>query len=236
MAGKIIEARDLQKIYRLERGGDVHALRGVSLSIEPGDMTCIIGSSGSGKSTLLHILGLMDRPTSGILTFQGRPLAGLSDREMTRIRCSEVGFVFQTFNLIPCLTAQENVALPARFATAGTAAANVRKRSYELLESVGLIERANHRPREMSGGERQRVAIARALMNGPGLLLADEPTGNLDSATGLQIVDLLVRLNAAGQTMVIVTHNPEVASACRIIYRMKDGRLERVENNQKSVG
>lgn len=225
MSGNIIEALDLKKVYRLERGGDVHALRGVSFSAGSGDMIGIIGASGSGKSTLLHILGLMDRPTSGELAFKGRPLVGLSDRDVTRIRCTEVGFVFQTFNLIPCLTARENVAQPARFAPAGHVP-DMRRRTLELLESVGLGARANHRPREMSGGERQRVAIARALINSPGLLLADEPTGNLDSAMGKQILDLLARLNAAGQTMVIVTHNPEVVATCRVVYRMKDGCLE----------
>jgi putative ABC transport system ATP-binding protein len=228
MQKMIIEARGLEKKYKLGKGNDVHALRGADLAVPEGDFVSIIGSSGSGKSTLLHILGFMDQPDAGDLRFEGRLVTGLKDREMTRIRSTEIGFVFQTFNLVPSLSAWENVAFPAQF-VAGVSAARRKARALELLKLVGLKDRADHKPGELSGGQRQRVAIARALMNKPKLLLADEPTGNLDSATGAHIVDLFAQLNQAGQTIILVTHNPEIAARTRTIYRMKDGSLRQVD-------
>ena len=228
MAKLIMEARGLKKSYKLGRSDEVQALRGADLTIPEGDFAALIGASGSGKSTLLHMLGFMDRPAEGNLLFEGRLVNGLSDGEMTRIRSTAIGFVFQSFNLIPSLSAWENVALPARF-VAGTTARSRKERALELLDLVGLKDRAGHRPGELSGGQRQRVAIARALINRPKLLLADEPTGNLDSATGAQIIDLFRRLNEEGQTILLVTHNPEVAAQCKTVYRMKDGLLRKVD-------
>jgi ABC-type lipoprotein export system ATPase subunit len=231
----IIEARNLSRIHKLGKGEEVQALRGTSLAVPQGDFAAIIGASGSGKSTLLHILGFMDQPTSGELFFEGRLMQRLSDGEMTRIRSTEIGFIFQTFNLIPSLNAWENVAFPARFLP-GISAKERRDRAMELLKLVGLDSRAGHRPGEMSGGQRQRVAIARALINQPKLLLADEPTGNLDSATGRMVVEVLQSLNDSGQTMVLVTHNPEIASLTRTVHRMKDGQLATVKASDFLAG
>jgi len=227
----IIEARGLTKTYKLGKGNDVQALRGVDLAIPEGDFATLIGSSGSGKSTLLHILGFMDRPQLGELFFDGRLVTDLSEQAMTQIRSTAVGFIFQSFNLIPSLSAWENVAFPAWFVR-GTSATRRRERAMELLRLVGLEDRAQHRPGELSGGQRQRVAIARALVNRPRLLLADEPTGNLDSTTGAQIMELFQRLNGEGQTIVMVTHNPEIAAQSKSIYRMKDGSLRRVHGGE----
>ncbi len=231
MQKNLIEARGLTKVYKVGGGEEVHALRGADLTVPEGEFAAIIGASGSGKSTLLHMLGFMDRPSGGELLFESRRVDRLSDTAMTRIRSTQIGFVFQTFNLIPSLNAWENVALPTRFVR-GISAREQRERALELLEMVGLADRANHRPGELSGGQRQRVAIARSLINRPRLLLADEPTGNLDSTTGTQIVELLVRLNQAGQTIVLVTHNPEIAALAKAVYRMKDGLLRRVTEGE----
>jgi putative ABC transport system ATP-binding protein len=231
----IIEARNLTRVHKLGKGEEVQALRGTSLTVPQGDFAAIIGASGSGKSTLLHILGFMDQPTTGELFFEGRLMQRLTDREMTRIRSTEIGFIFQTFNLIPSLNAWENVAFPARF-LAAISAKERRDRAMELLKLVGLESRAGHRPGEMSGGQRQRVAIARALINQPKLLLADEPTGNLDSATGRLVVEVLQSLNASGQTIVLVTHNPEIATLTRTVHRMKDGLLATVKADEFLAG
>ncbi len=222
----IVEARNLSKTYVLGRGVEVHALRGANLTVREGDFQAIVGASGSGKSSLLHILGLMDRPTKGDLLLEGRLLSDLSDAEMTAARGREIGFVFQTFNLMPALNVLENVMLTMRWGALPKA--QWRPRAEELLEQVGLSHRLKHYPRELSGGERQRVALARALANRPKLLLADEPTGQLDSQTGERIVELFTQLNAAGQTIVVVTHNPEVAARASTIQRMKDGQLRAV--------
>jgi putative ABC transport system ATP-binding protein len=230
----ISEARGLERHYKLGKGNDVHALRGADLAVPEGDFVSLIGASGSGKSTLLHMLGFMDRPDKGDLLFEGRLVTGLTDREMTRIRSTEIGFVFQTFNLIPSLSAWENVAFPAMFVP-GVGRAQRKARALELLERVDLKDRAFHRPGELSGGQRQRVAIARALINRPKLLLADEPTGNLDSATGNHIVQLFQQLNEAGQTIIVVTHNPEIAAQTKTVYRMKDGTLRKVAAGEFAV-
>ena len=218
----IVETHDLWKIYPMD-GTSVRALRGVSLSVETGEFVTLVGPSGSGKSTLLHLIGAMDTPTRGEVFLNKRNLARMNDAERTRLRCREVGFVFQTFNLLPTLSVLENVEIALRLA--GASRRGRRARATELLERVGLSGRMGHLPRQLSGGERQRVAIARALANQPALLLADEPTGNLDSATGQAIVELFRQLNAEGQTIVLVTHDPEVATQAERVIRMRDGKL-----------
>jgi putative ABC transport system ATP-binding protein len=201
----------------------VEALRDVSLTVEPGEYLAIAGPSGCGKSTLLHLLGCVDTPTAGSMLFEGRPVTDLDEDERSRIRLRRIGFVFQRFYLLPMLTAWENVELVQ--SEAGTAAPERRARTRELLEYVGLGGRAGHRPSQLSGGEMQRVAIARALANRPGLLLADEPTGELDDETGEQIGDLFDRVNADGTALVVVTHNPALARRARRRLAMRSGRL-----------
>jgi len=203
--------------------GPVAALRDVSIGIAEGEYLGVVGPSGCGKSTLLHVLGCVDVPTTGLIKFQGRDVSGLSDADRSRLRLREIGFVFQRFFLLPMLTAFENVELPQ--AEAGVARTERRARARELLDFVGLGRRADHRPSELSGGEMQRVAIARALANRPRLLLADEPTGELDQATGDQVISLLDRLHADGTSVVVVTHDPAVASRARRLITMRDGRI-----------
>ena len=203
--------------------GPVAALRDVSLGIADGEYLGVVGPSGCGKSTLLHVLGCVDVPTTGRIKFQGRDVSGLSDADRSRLRLREIGFVFQRFFLLPMLTAFENVELPQ--AEAGVARTERRARARELLDFVGLGRRADHRPSELSGGEMQRVAIARALANRPRLLLADEPTGELDQATGEQIISLLDRLNSDGTSVVVVTHDPAVASRAHRLITMRDGQI-----------
>ncbi len=218
----LIRLRAVTKSYR-KAGVAVHALEGIDLDIAAPGMVAIVGPSGSGKSSLLHVMGAMDRPTSGDVLVAGQPLNALSEDALTRFRRQTVGFVFQSFNLIPNLTALENVKLPMEFN--GMPAGERRQRAGTLLERIGLGQRLDHRPRELSGGEQQRVAIARALANDPPLILADEPTGNLDSKTGQLIYELL-RTIAAERTVVVVTHAEVLAQmADRIIY-IKDGKLE----------
>ncbi len=218
----IVEARGVTKIFPM-RAGPVDALRDVTLRIDRGDYVAIAGPSGCGKSTLLHILGCVEPPTRGELRFEDRDVASLSDAERSRIRLGKIGFVFQRFFLLPMLTAWENVELPQ--GEAGVAKAERRRRTAELLDYVGLAHRAHHRPSELSGGEMQRVAIARALANRPPLLLADEPTGELDEATGHQIADLLDRVHADGNAIVVVTHDRSIASRAGRIFQMHDGGL-----------
>ncbi|MPZ19001.1 MAG: ATP-binding cassette domain-containing protein [Luteitalea sp.] len=203
--------------------GPVTALADVALGINEGEYVAIVGPSGCGKSTLLHLLGCVDTPTSGEVLFEGREVGALSDLERSRIRLQRLGFVFQRFFLLLMLTAWENVELPQ--AEAGASKAARRRRTAELLDYVGLTHRAGHRPSQLSGGEMQRVAIARALANQPRLLLADEPTGELDQATGEQIVALLDRVNADGTAVVVVTHDPAVAARASRVLRMRDGHL-----------
>ena len=225
----LIEATDLRKTYRLSRRTTVEALQGVDVSIAAGEMVAIMGPSGSGKSTLMHLLGLLHAPDTDdgpapTLRIDGVDATTLSDRERTRIRARSMGFVFQSFNLVPTLTAEENVALAAEYA--GTPRGAARTAAREALASVGLADRGDHRPMELSGGEQQRVAIARALVNDPTLILGDEPTGNLDSARAVEVLGLLRRFNRErGQTVLIVTHDAEVGQACDRIIRMRDGRI-----------
>lgn len=218
----IVEARGVSRVFTM-RAGAVTALDDVSLQIGPSDYIGVVGPSGCGKSTLLHVLGAVDVPTSGSILFRGRDVGSLGDDERSNLRLREIGFVFQRFFLLPMLTAWENVELPQ--AEAGVARGERRERTRELLEYVGLSRRGTHRPSELSGGEMQRVAIARALANRPHLLLADEPTGELDEATGHQIVELLDRLNADGTAVVVVTHDAAVAARARRLLRMRDGRI-----------
>ena len=221
--GKIFETHDLWKIYPMGEV-EVEALRGVNLTVEEGEFIAIIGPSGSGKSSLLHIIGCMDTPTRGEVFFEDKDVRRMNDGERTRVRCHAIGFIFQTFNLLPTLDAAGNVEIAMRLA--GRHKAERKARTRELLEKVGLGKRMGHLPRQLSGGERQRVAIARALANSPKLILADEPTGNLDSVTGKGIVRMLRELNEEGQTIVMVTHNPEASAQAKRVIRMKDGQLQ----------
>jgi putative ABC transport system ATP-binding protein len=217
---------ELRGAARTFRRGDatVSALAGVDLTIAAGEIVAVEGPSGSGKTTLLQLLGALDRPTAGQVFFEGRDLNTLGDHELAGLRLRAFGFVFQSFNLIPTLTALENV--EAKLAPTRVSAAELRRRSVDLLGEVGLADRADHLPSELSGGEQQRVAIARALATDPRVVLADEPTGNLDSATGAEIIDLLTTLSEEHrQTVVLVTHDHEVAATAQRIVRMKDGRI-----------
>ena len=222
-----VEARNIHKTYRLGRQDTVRALRGVDMSIEAGEMVAIMGPSGCGKSTLMHILGLLQPPDTEPnpeprLMLDGNDVTALSDRQRTRMRAQTMGFVFQSFNLVPTLTALENVALAAEYA--GRFKASAVASAGEALGWVNLAERAGHRPAELSGGEQQRVALARALVNRPTLVLADEPTGNLDSTNTAEILELLLNFNQErGQTIVIVTHDDEVGAACSRVLSMRDG-------------
>lgn len=216
----LIETEDLQKTYKM---GDVEvrALRGVSIAIEAGDYLAIMGPSGSGKSTLMNLLGCLDTPTQGTYLLDGEDVSHLGPDRLAAVRSRQIGFVFQQFNLLPRATALQNVELPLVYA----AVRNRHELALKSLERVGLGERAAHRPAELSGGEQQRVAIARALVNSPNIVLADELTGNLDTATGEEILDLFDELHAEGHTMIMVTHDPQVAKRCKRVVRLVDGEI-----------
>jgi putative ABC transport system ATP-binding protein len=218
----MLVARDLRKDYPMN-GEVVHALRGASLTVEPGEFVAIVGPSGSGKSTLLQIVGGIDPPSGGSVELLGTRLETLNDRALTHLRLTRLGFVFQRFHLLPVLTARENVELP--MAEAGVRGARRRERARQLLEYVGLGHREGHRATQLSGGEMQRVAIARALANRPAILLADEPTGELDAATGREILDLFRRLNRDGTTLLVVTHDERLAAQAGRVVHMLDGRI-----------
>ena len=222
----VLSVQDVHRDYPLS-GEPVHAVRGVSLDVVRGEYVAIVGPSGCGKSTLLNLLGAIDRPTRGSVSIGGTAISALSDREATRFRLTHIGFVFQRFYLLPVLSARENVELP--MAEAGLPASERERRAKELLGYVGLGERAKHRPAELSGGEQQRVAIARALANKPTVLLADEPTGELDARTGADVIALFDRLNRDGMTIVVVTHDEKLAGAARRVVHMLDGRVVRDE-------
>ena len=226
MANAVVHTVLLGKDYRL--GPQVvHALREVSLTIEPGEFVSVMGQSGSGKSTLMNLLGCLDRPSAGSYLFDGRDVATMTGDELARLRNRHIGFVFQTFNLLPRLSAAVNVELPLAYAR--WPRSERRGRVAEVLAAVGLAERAHHHPAQLSGGQQQRVAIGRAIVNRPSLILADEPTGALDSRTGIEIMALFQRLNREGNTIVVVTHNPEVAQFTDRIMHFHDGRLTRDE-------
>ncbi|MBC7093755.1 ABC transporter ATP-binding protein [Candidatus Bipolaricaulota bacterium] len=223
MTGPLIVLDGVKKVYRLGET-EVWALRGVDLVVREREFTAVIGPSGSGKSTLLHILGCLDRPTQGRVLVEGEEVSSLSRNELARVRSRNVGFVFQRFYLLPYATALENVELPLVYA--GVRRRERRVRALECLQAVGLAHRARHRPTQLSGGEHQRVAIARALVNEPKVLLADEPTGNLDTKTGHEVLKVFRSLNAEGRTVVVVTHASEVAAYAKRQIRMRDGEIE----------
>ena len=220
----LIETRDLWKSYQM---GDeqIHALRGVSIQIERGEYVAIMGPSGSGKSTLMNLIGCLDTPSKGTYLLNDKEVSTMSDNELARIRNEEIGFVFQTFNLLPRATALHNVELPLVYA--GVSRKDRLERAKLAIEKVELTSRMNHKPNELSGGQRQRVAIARALVNNPSILLADEPTGNLDSKTGVEIMALFARLHEGGNTIIVVTHEADIAAYAHRVIAIRDGQVER---------
>jgi putative ABC transport system ATP-binding protein len=220
----LIDTQDLWKTYVMG-SEEIHALRGVSIGIERGEYVAIMGPSGSGKSTLMNLIGCLDTPSKGSYLLNGKQVSQMNDNELARIRNEEIGFVFQTFNLLPRASALQNVELPLVYA--GVQGKERSQRAKAALDKVELSSRMGHRPNELSGGQRQRVAIARALVNNPSILLADEPTGNLDSKTGNEIMALFARLHEAGNTIVLVTHEPEIAAYARRTIHLRDGRVEK---------
>jgi putative ABC transport system ATP-binding protein len=229
----LIETRDLWKTYVM---GDeeIHALKGVSISIERGEYVAIMGPSGSGKSTLMNLIGCLDTPSKGTYLLNDKQVSQMNDNELARIRNEEIGFVFQTFNLLPRATALHNVELPLVYAGMGKAARLEQAKA--AIEKVELTHRMTHKPNELSGGQRQRVAIARALVNNPSILLADEPTGNLDSKTGVEIMALFARLHEAGNTIIVVTHEADIAAYAHRVIAIRDGQVERDVKQQPHAG
>jgi putative ABC transport system ATP-binding protein len=240
MSPPLVRTRDLVKVYRLGdereraqgRGSEIRALDGVSVEIAPGEFTAVMGPSGSGKSTFMNVIGCLDRPSAGECALAGRDVAGLPSDELAALRNRSIGFVFQAFNLLPRASALENVELPLVYA--GVPSRERHERAREMLATVGLAERAAHHPAQLSGGQQQRVAIARALVMRPLLILADEPTGALDSRTSLEIMALLQALNREGMTVVLVTHEPDVARFARRMLRFRDGRVVADEPNPRA--
>jgi putative ABC transport system ATP-binding protein len=226
VTANVLEVSSLRKSF-FNNGVETFALNGIDLSVRRGEYLAISGPSGSGKSTLLGILGLMDTPTSGVYLFNGHDVAALSNRERTKIRNQEIGFIFQAFNLIDDLTVQENVELPLTYRD-GASSKLCRRQAIESLERVGLLDKLRHYPSDLSGGQQQRVAVARALSIAPSLLLADEPTGNLDSISGASVMDLLSELNHEGTTICLVTHNPHFAGRAQRVVNIGDGRIREV--------
>ena len=221
----MLEVKDLHKTYRLA-ANELHILRGINLTINQGDVVAIVGPSGAGKSTLLHILGGLDKPSSGKVNLEGEEIYSLSENQRAKMRNTKMGFIFQFYHLLPEFTALENVILPAVVKANVRNDDGIRTKAMELLDRVGLANRSSHKPNELSGGEQQRVAIARALVNEPKVIFCDEPTGNLDSESGRQIIQLLLELNKINnQTLVIVTHDDNIAKVARSVVRMRDGKL-----------
>ncbi len=229
----IIETHDLWKTYVMG-SEEIHPLRGVNIGIESGEYVAIMGPSGSGKSTLMNLIGCLDTPTKGSYLLNGKQVSQMNDNELARIRNEEIGFVFQTFNLLPRASALHNVELPLIYA--GVASKDRQERAKDALRKVELESRMTHRPNELSGGQRQRVAIARALVNNPSILLADEPTGNLDSKTGVEIMALFDRLHSGGNTIILVTHEPDIAAHAHRIVHIRDGQVEKDVKSPRLTG
>ncbi len=228
----LIDIRDITKVYQMGQE-QVHALSGVTVGVDRGEYVAVMGPSGSGKSTLMNLIGCLDTPSSGSYVLNGREVAQMTDDELAAIRNQEIGFVFQTFNLLPRTSALQQVELPLVYS--GLGRKERRERAIKSLESVGLADRMTHQPNEMSGGQRQRVAVARALINNPSILLADEPTGNLDSQTGNEIMALFEDLNRRGNTIVLVTHEEDVAAHARRIVRLRDGKIREDQPNDPAA-
>ena len=225
----LIKIRDIRRNFPL--GSEtVYVLKGIDLDIEKGEYVAFMGPSGSGKSTLMNLLGCLDTPTSGTYILNNRDVSSMSDDELADVRNTEIGFVFQTFNLLPRTTALDNVALPMVYA--GASKTDRRKRAEEVLKDVGLADRMDHKPNQLSGGQRQRVAVGRALVNKPSIILADEPTGNLDSKTSVEIMALFDEIHAAGNTVILVTHEEDIAAHAHRIIRLRDGVIESDERNR----
>lgn len=222
---EVIRLENVCKVYKMGEGVEVTAICGINFSVEEGDFACVLGPSGSGKSTLLHIMGLLDSPTAGKVFIDGIDTTKMTPEEQARIRGEKIGFVFQMFNLVNSLKAWENAALPLTIR--GVPLSEREKKAKELLTQLGLGNRLDHYPSQLSGGQRQRVAIARALINNPAVILADEPTGNLDSKTGKEVIDILKDLNEKGRTIVLITHDNSLTKVAKKIWRIKDGRLEK---------
>ncbi|TXF90829.1 ABC transporter ATP-binding protein [Neolewinella aurantiaca] len=230
MSHPVIQIHDLTKTYIMGQT-KVHALRGIELLINTNEYVALMGPSGSGKSTLMNLLGCLDTPTAGRYALDGKDVSKMDDTELARIRNEKIGFVFQTFNLLPRQTTLENVALPLVYA--GISRKEREARAHEVLTSVGLGDRTGHRPNELSGGQRQRVAIARALVNNPKIILADEPTGNLDTKTSIEIMEIFEKIQAEGNTVIVVTHEPDIAEHAHRIVRLRDGYVESDERNKE---
>lgn len=219
----LINIKEIKRDFKL--GSEVlHVLKGINLNIEKGEYVALMGPSGSGKSTLMNLLGCLDTPTSGTYILNGKDVSKLTDNELAEIRNKEIGFVFQTFNLMPRTTALDNVALPMVYA--GISSNERKQRATEVLKDVGLADRMDHKPNQLSGGQRQRVAVGRALVNKPSIILADEPTGNLDSKTSIEIMNLFDEIHAKGNTVILVTHEEDIAKHCHRIIRLRDGMIE----------
>ncbi|GAB4164427.1 MAG: ABC transporter ATP-binding protein [Winogradskyella sp.] len=223
MSDNVIEIRDIIRDFKLGQE-TVHVLKGINLDIKRGDYVAIMGPSGSGKSTLMNLLGCLDTPTAGSYNLNGKDVSQMSDDELADIRNTEIGFVFQTFNLLPRTTALDNVALPMVYA--GKSKKEREERASEVLTDVGLADRMDHKPNQLSGGQRQRVAVGRALVNKPSIILADEPTGNLDSKTSLEIMELFDQIHASGNTVIMVTHEEDIAAHAKRVIRLRDGLIE----------
>lgn len=218
----ILKLEEVSKIYQMD-GLSVKALDNISLTIAEGEFVSIIGPSGSGKSTLMHIVGCLDTPTSGKVLLDNQEISQMTERQLAQIRNKKIGFVFQQFNLLPRTSALENVSLPLLYN--GTTSSQITKKAAEVLEKVGLGERLDHHPNQLSGGQQQRVAIARALITDPSIILADEPTGNLDSKSGVEVMEIFKRLHQQGRTIILVTHDDEIANQAQRIVRLKDGKV-----------
>ncbi len=229
---KVIEIAGVTKVYRMGKQ-TVHALRGIDLTIHKNEYVALMGPSGSGKSTLMNMLGCLDTPTAGTYLLNSQNVSTLVDDELAEIRNKEIGFVFQTFNLIPRISSLENVALPLVYS--GMKKKDRLEKAYQVLKSVGLGDRVDHKPNELSGGQRQRVAVARALVNDPSIILADEPTGNLDSKTSIEIMALFEEIHNQGNTVILVTHEPDIAEHAHRIIRLKDGLIETDIKNQHII-